>query len=203
MDNLFNRMAEKAGKTIRHWWLYLLTGILSIIAGIVVFCNPIESYLTLSIMFGILMLVTGIVELTVSATSRNYFMTRSYRIIGGIMDLLIGLFLCCYPRITLIALPIILGVWMMFHSFLIISFGSDMDSFRIKGSGWAIAGGVIMLLLSLGIIICPLTVGTASVILLTGLGFLFLGVMLIAVSLRLRGIHESFKYKDADVIDSK
>ena len=37
MESFLNRMAEKASKTVRHWWLYLLTGILSIIAGIVVF----------------------------------------------------------------------------------------------------------------------------------------------------------------------
>ena len=48
MENFLNRMADKASRTVRHWWLYLITGILSIIAGIVVFCNPIESYLTLS-----------------------------------------------------------------------------------------------------------------------------------------------------------
>ena len=32
-------MADKASRTVRHWWLYLITGILSIIAGIVVFCH--------------------------------------------------------------------------------------------------------------------------------------------------------------------
>ena len=143
MESFLNRMAEKASKTVRHWWLYLLTGILSIIAGIVVFCNPIESYLTLSIMFGVLMLVSGIVELVVSSTSRSYFTTRSYSIVGGILDLLMGLFLCCYPRVTLVVLPVVLGVWMMFHSFMIIGLGSDMDSFRIRGSGWVIAGGAL------------------------------------------------------------
>ena len=60
MNNLFDKVAERAGKTIRHWWLYLLTGILSIAAGIIVFCNPLESYLTLSLMFGVLMLISGI-----------------------------------------------------------------------------------------------------------------------------------------------
>ena len=99
MESLFNRMAEKASKTVRHWWLYMLTGILSIIAGIIVFCNPIESYLTLSIMFGILMLISGIAELVVSATSRNYFTTRGYSIVNGILNLILGIFLCCYPRV--------------------------------------------------------------------------------------------------------
>ena len=192
MENLFNRMADKASRTVRHWWLYLITGILSIIAGIVVFCNPIESYLTLSIMFGILMLISGIVELVVSTTSRNYFTTRSYSIVGGILDLLIGLFLCW--------LPVILGVWMMFHSFMIIGLGSDMDSFRVRGSGWVIAGGVILLLLSLGITFFPLTLGTASVVILTGCAFIFFGVLLIALSIRLRRIHEHFRFHDAEIV---
>ena len=69
MNNLFDKVAERAGKTIRHWWLYLLTGILSIAAGIIVFCNPLESYLTLSLMFGVLMLISGIVELVVRAVT--------------------------------------------------------------------------------------------------------------------------------------
>ena len=170
MENFLNRMADKASRTVRHWWLYLITGILSIIAGIVVFCNPIESYLTLSIMFGIL-------------------------------DLLIGLFLCCYPRITLVVLPVILGVWMMFHSFMIIGLGSDMDSFRVRGSGWVIAGGVILLLLSLGITFFPLTLGTASVVILTGCALIVFGIMLIALSIRLRRIHEHFRFHDAEIVD--
>ena len=205
-ESLFNSFIKhafygKASRTVRHWWLYLITGILSIIAGIVVFCNPIESYITLSIMFGILMLISGIVELVVSTTSRNYFITRSYSIVGGILDLLIGLFLCCYPRITLVVLPVILGVWMMFHSFMIIGLGSDMDSFRVRGSGWVIAGGVILLLLSFGITFFPLTLGTASVVILTGCAFIFFGALLIALSIRLRRIHEHFRFHDADVIE--
>lgn len=203
MGNLFDTMAERAGKTIRHWWMFLVTGLLSIIAGIIVFSKPAESYLTLSVMFGVLMLVTGIVELTVSITSNNYFMTRSYRIIGGILDLLIGLFLCVYPSVTLVILPVILGIWLMFHSFMIIGFGSDMDSMRVKGSGWTVALGVIMLILSLAIVMCPLTIGTASVVVLTGCAFIVFGIILIILSIRLRRIHEHFRFHDADVIDSK
>lgn len=203
MEKFFNTMAEKAGKTIRHWWMFLLTGILSITAGIIVFCRPAESYLTLSIMFGVLMLVTGIVELTVSVGNSNYFMTRPYRIIGGIFDLLIGLFLCFYPRVTLVVLPVALGVWMMFHSFMIIGFGSDMDAMRVKGSGWTIALGVIMLILSLAIVMAPLTVGTLSVVIITGCAFIIFGLILIILSIRLRRIHEHFRFHDAEVIDSK
>ena len=92
---------------------------------------------------------------------------------------------------------------MMFNSFTIIGLGSDMDSFRIKGAGWVIACGVILLLLSLGITLYPLTIGTTAVIILTGSILVVFGAVIIAVSLRLRRIHEHFRFHDAEVIDSK
>lgn len=202
MITYLKRTAEKAGKIIRHWWLILITGILSIGVGIAVFANPIESYLTLSILFGIMMLVSGIAELVVSATSRNYFTTRTYNIIGGILDILLGIFLCTYPQVTLIILPIVLGVWMLYHSFMIIGIGSDMNVFRIPGCGWTIAGGIILLLLSIFILIKPFSIGTTAVVSLTGAAFIVFGIMCIAVSLQLRRIHKLFKYEDATVIDT-
>ena len=201
MDNLFDKVTERAGKTIRHWWLFMTTGILAIIAGIVVFCNPLDSYLALSLMFGILMVVYGIAELVISSTSRNYFTSRGYSIVNGILNLLLGIFLCCWPRVTLVALPVILGVWTMFNSFTIIGLGSDMDSFRVKGAGWVIACGVILLLLSLGITLYPLTIGTVAVIVLTGTVLILFGALTIALSLRLRRIHEHFRFHDAEVIE--
>lgn len=203
MENYLRRTAEKAGKMIRNWWLLLVTGILSIAVGIVVFARPVESYLTLSIVFGIMMLVSGITELVVSASSRNYFTTRTYNIIGGILDLLLGIFLCAYPQITLVILPIVLGVWMLYHSFMIIGLGSDMDSFRVPGSGWTIAGGVILLLLSILILVSPFSIGIATVVYLTGASFVVFGIMGIALSLKLRKIHKMFKYEDAVVIEDK
>lgn len=89
----------------------------------------------------------------------------------------------------------------MFHSFMIIGLGSDMDSFRIRSSGWVIAGGVILLLLSLGITFFPLTLGTASVVILTGCALIVFGIMLIALSIRLRRIHEHFRFHDAEIVD--
>lgn len=155
MENFIENIIGKAGKAIRHWWLLLVSGILTIAAGIVVFCFPAESYVTLSIMFGVLMLVNGVTELAVSISSRNYFMMRGYTIIGGVLDLILGIFLCAYPQITLALLPVILGIWIMYHSIMAIGFGADLNTFKVKGSGWAIAGGILLLILSLLILIIP------------------------------------------------
>ncbi len=199
MENFIENIIGKAGKAIRHWWLLLVSGILTIAAGIVVFCFPAESYVTLSIMFGVLMLVNGVTELAVSISSRNYFMMRGYTIIGGVLDLILGIFLCAYPQITLALLPVILGIWIMYHSIMAIGFGADLNTFKVKGSGWAIAGGILLLVLSLLILIIP-SIGAAAIVVLTGSALVFTGALMIAVSLRLRKIHNYFQHKDAEEI---
>ncbi len=192
MRDILNETVRKAGKMVKHWWLLLVAGILSMAMGITVFCFPLESYIVLSVVFGIVMLVTGIVELVLAVTSRNYFMVRSYTVVGGILDLLIGILLCSRPGITMAVLPIFLGVWMLYHSFMIIGLGSDMSTFRVGGSGWTIAGGVLLLLLSVFVLINPFGVGTSAVVVLTGTAFLLLGVWMCAISFKIRKIHTYF-----------
>lgn len=193
METFFERITDKAGRAIRHWWLLLLAGLLLVAGGIVVFCNPVESYLTLSIMSGVLMLVTGIVELVIASTSRNYFAMRGYSIIGGICDLLLGILMCCYPGMTLVLLPVMLGAYMLYHSFMIIGFGSDLQAFRVPGAGWSIVMGILLLLLSIFVLINPFSIGIGAVIVLTGVSMLLLGAAFVAGAFRLKGIHRYFR----------
>lgn len=192
MKTIIEEISEKASRVVKHWWLMLVAGVLSVAAGIMVFCKPAGSYMTLSIMFGVLMLVTGVAGLVTSLTSRNYFMTRGYNVVGGVLDMVLGFFLCLKPQITLVMLPVFLGIWMMFHSFMVIGFGGDLNGLRLRGSGWVIAEGVLLLVLSLLIMMNPFSFGIASVIVLTGVGLLLFGAMLIFGSLKLRHIHRWF-----------
>lgn len=187
----FDEILKSAGKVVRRWWLGLILGVLLVVAGIVVFCNPVESYMALSVMFGVLMLLSGLSELVVSLGSRNYFMMRGYSIVGGILDLLLGIFLCVYPQVTLVVLPVVIGIWLLYHSFMIIGFGGDLSAFRLPGSGWTIFGGVMMLVLGLLMVIMPLTVGVAALAFVTGCAMIVAGAVAIALSLKLRQLHDN------------
>lgn len=189
MKRHFENLIDRATRAIRHWWLLLLAGILSIVLGIVVFVFPLESYVTLSLLFGVLMLVIGAAQLIVSASSGNYLMMRGYFIVGGIIDLLIGIFLCVYPGVTLVALPVMMGICLLYHSFMIIAFGGDLDTFRLSGSAWVICGGILLLILSIMILANPLSIGIETVIIIAGLGLIMLGVMLSAISMKLKDVH--------------
>ena len=192
MKRHFEKLSRRAGRMIRHWWLMLLVGILVIIAGILVFVFPAQSYFALGVLFGILMLLSGAAQLVIAGTSGNYLVMRSYVVIGGVVDLLLGLFVCIYPGVTMVVLPVFLGIWMLYHSFIIIAFGGDMDTFRIPDGGLVVIGGILLLLLSIMVLINPLGTGVETVLLLTGIGIIIFGALLCVLSMKMRDMHRYF-----------
>ena len=190
MKRHFENLTARASRAIRHWWLLLIAGLLCIAAGICVFVFPVESYVTLSILFGILMLLTGAAQLIIASTSGNYLMMRGYYIVGGVMDVILGIFLCVYPGVSLMALPIIMGLWLMYNSFIIISLGGDMDTFRLSGGGMLIVLGILLLILSIFVLIDPFSVGIITVLTVAGIGLILLGIVFCAMSVRLKDLHK-------------
>ena len=114
-------------------------------------------------------------------------------LVGGVIDLLLGFFLCVYPGMTVAILPIMLGIWLMYHSFMMISFGGDLDTFRVKGSGWTVFGGVILLILSFIVLMNPFGAGVAAVVVIAGVGLLVFGFLLCWMSLIFRDIHNNYE----------
>ena len=193
MKRHFENLVAKVGRVIKHWWLLMLAGILCVAAGVVVFVYPMESYMTLSILFGILMVIVGAVQLIIASTSGNYLAMKGYVIAGGILDLFLGIFLCAYPAVTVVLLPIMLGIWLMYHSFMIVALGGDLDTFKINGSGWVTFGGILLLVLSILVLVNPFGAGIATVIVFTGVGLILFGCLLCGESLLLRRVHERFE----------
>lgn len=167
----------------------LIAGLLCIAMGIVVFVFPLQSYVTLAILFGVLMLVVGATQLSVAYTSANYLAMRGYMIVGGALDLILGIFLCVYPDVTVMVVPILMGLWLMYHSFMIISLGGDMETFNLNGSGMVIVGGILLLLFSIFVLINPLSVGISTIVVLAGIGLIIFGVLTSLLSLKLKYIH--------------
>ena len=169
----------------------MLAGVLCVALGIAVFVFPLQSYVTLSILAGILMLLVGAAQLIIASTSGNYLAMRGYMLVGGMIDLLLGLLLCIYPAVTMALLPIMLGIWMMYHSFMMIAFGGDMETFRVKGSGWTILGGVLLLVLSFIVLVNPFSAGIAAVVVLSGVGLIVFGFLLCWVAGVFRNIDKA------------
>ena len=193
MKRHFENLTSKVARAVKHWWLMLIAGLLCLVMGIVVFVFPLQSYVTLAILFGVMMMAVGAIQLIIASTSANYLTMRGYFVVGGVLDLMLGIFLCIYPGVTLVALPLMLGVWMLYNSFIIISFGGDMETFRLGGSGLVVAGGVLLLLLSVVVLLNPLGAGIPTVIVIAGIGLLVLGCLLCMLSLKFKHIDKEIE----------
>jgi uncharacterized membrane protein HdeD (DUF308 family) len=86
-----------------------------------------------------------------------------------------------------------LGVWMLYNSFIIIAFGGDMETFRLGGSGLVVAGGVLLLLLSVLVLLNPIRAGIPTVIIIAGIGLLVFGCLLCMLSLKLKHIDKEIE----------
>ena len=193
MKHHFENISKRIGRAIRHWWLMLIVGILAVIAGILVFVFPLETYVSLSVLFGVLMVLVGAAQLIVASSSNNYLMMRGYVIVGGVLDVLLGLFLCLYPGITIFLLPILLGIWMLYHSFMIIAFGGDLDTFDVGGQGLVVGSGILLLILSILILMNPFSAGIAAVVVLTGVGLVVFGIILMMLAFKLKEVNKAIQ----------
>lgn len=190
MENTLSSWIEKSKQAIKHWWLFLLMGIALLVLGIVVFMHPAESYLSLSIVFGMVILLSGIFEIILASTNKHFITGRGWMLAGGIIETLLGLILACNVALSALTMPIFLGFWLMFRAFTTIGWGGDMYTLRIPGAVWTIISGVLLMLLSLWTLLQPLAFGTSMVVVWVGISLLFAGMSAILFSLQLKNIHK-------------
>ncbi len=193
MNNFFVEQIEKSKKAIKYWWLLLLLGIAIFITGITVFAYPAESYISMAVVFGLLMLFSGIFQVILAGSNKNYITGRGWMLAGGIIEILLGLILTFNVALSAATLPIFLGFWLLFRSFSLIGLGSDMSSVGIRGAGWTIATGILLLICSIIVLAQPFIFGMQMVVIWVGISFLMAGISTSAFAIQLRSVHKHFE----------
>ena len=59
------------------------------------------------------------------------------------------------------------------------------------------AGGILMLLLSILVLVNPFGAGIATVIVMAGVGLIVFGILLCSLSMKLKGVHLNFDKEEA------
>ena len=182
-------LIERSKQAVRYWWLMLLIGIALFVLGILVFIYPAQSYVSMAVLFGWVILAAGILEVVLSASSDHFVTGRGWMLAGGVIQIILGLILVFNVALSAVTLPIVLGFWLLFRGFSTIGLGGDMRAVGISGAGWTIVGGVLLLLCALWLLFQPLVFGPAFVVVWLGVALLFAGVSAMALSFQLRTAH--------------
>lgn len=93
------------------WWPFLLLGLLSLAAGVILIVRPSHSLATLAVVTGIFLLIDGIVELATSLGRNVEY--RALAAIIGVLGIVVGIVLIRHPFESVSAIGIVVGIWLV------------------------------------------------------------------------------------------
>ena len=184
---------ERAMEPVKHWWMYLIIGVLAFILGVFMLINPAITYEMMTLLLGLALLIFGVIEMIVGIFSRNIFVSRAAVIIGAVLNIVLGILLAANPGIAALTLPLILGMWMLYQSFMTISYAGDLKNFKVKGYGLTLFCGIVLLVLAILILLRPVAIGMVTVSIYIALSFIIYGLSEIVSAFRLKAIHHVFE----------
>jgi len=180
---------KRTKNVTKHWYLSLILGILFICVGIWVLRTPLESYLTLSILFSVTVFISGISEIIYSVANRKGMENWGWILAGGIIDLLLGIWLISSPLLSIAVLPFIVGFMLMFRSMIAMGLAFDIKNFAASGWGWLLSLGILGLLFSFVLLWNPLFAGL-TIVIWTGCAFITIGIFRVILSFKLNHLHK-------------
>lgn len=176
------------GQSVKNWWMSLILGILYIGVAICLMFAPLGSYIALSIVFSISMLTSGILEIFFAISNKKQVSSWGWYLAGGIIDLILGVYLVVYPMVSMEIIPFIIAFWLMFRGFSATGYSMDLKRYGTREWGWYMAFGILAILCSLLILWQP-AVGALYAVYMISFTFLIIGLFRIMLSFELKNLH--------------
>lgn len=180
---------EKTERLIKHWWLSLVVGIAAVAVGFVVLVHPAESYYTFALWLGIVVFLSGIAGVVQALSTKNYFVRRGWIVLAAVADIIIGIVLMFSSMLSAVAMPILLGVWLLYRGCAMLMQGFDLRSFGVRDAGWVMFYAAVIIAIAIAILWMPATLGVEAVILFVAIAFITYGVSMVSLGFRLWDIH--------------
>lgn len=165
------------------WQAVLLAGVAALVLGVLTLAWPGETLRVVGILFGLYLLVIGVMQLVAAFGTHASTALRVMAFISGALCILLGLlcFRSALQSILLLALWIGIG-WLFRGITQAVAASSDE---AMPARGWQIGLGVISALAGIVLIVSPLT-SIAILTYLAGAWLLAVGVIEIATAIRIR-----------------
>jgi uncharacterized membrane protein HdeD (DUF308 family) len=174
-------------KSVKHWYIPLIIGIILIAVGIYVFMVPLGTYLTLAVLFSISFIIKGLLGVFFSIRNHKILQGWGWYLVGGLLSLASGIILSIYPGISITVLPFLVGFTLLFFSFHLLGYSFEMKSLRILNWGNVAILSVLGVIFSFMLIVSPMLSGI-SLVLITGIAFIITGVSSIVLSFDLKKV---------------
>lgn len=167
------------------WWVFLLLGVLSLAAGVILIAQPSHSLATLAVVTGIFVLIDGIVEL-VSSLGRNVE-NRGLAAIVGVLGIVVGIVLIRHPFGGVSAIGIVIGIWL-------VAAGVVRMLHAVAGPRPLLSSLIALVEIVAGIaVVSNPHIGYTTLAILLGIWLIINGIGTVAFGLLLRGAESTLR----------
>jgi uncharacterized membrane protein HdeD (DUF308 family) len=168
-----------------HWKLYLIEGIVLVALGLIAIVIPPIATLAVTIFFGWLFLISGVVGLVTT------FMMRHapgfwWSLISAALGVLVGGMLLAQPAQGALSLTLVVAAFFAVEGVVTIMFSLDHRRELSGRWGWMLASGLVDLVLAVLIIAGLPSTAAWAIGLLVGINMMFGGTALISMALHAR-----------------
>ena len=130
-------------KSMRIW--SIISGALLIAAGIYCLCNQDVAVMSAGLLLGVFMLISGVAEIALFIWGRDFYFGSAGLLLDGILTVLLSLFLLFNRAFTLLSLPVLFAMWLMFSGVMRIVGSVELRALGMRRWGWITLLGVILL----------------------------------------------------------
>jgi uncharacterized membrane protein HdeD (DUF308 family) len=172
--------ADQATEVARLWWLILLVGLLSLIAGVILVTKPSDSLTTLAVIVGIFLLIDGLVELVRSFETGVE--NRALSAILGVLGIVVGVALIRHPFHGVKAIGLLIGIWLVAAGAIRLVSAIAIPGHRI----FRLAIALFDLIVGIVIVSDP-HIGYTALAIIAGVWLIISGIGTMALGIALRG----------------
>jgi uncharacterized membrane protein HdeD (DUF308 family) len=170
----------------RRWWVFLLRGLAAIALGIAAIAWPGIALLSLAFLFGAFSITEGVMDILLGVRGEPDGTVWWTMIVLGVLAIAAGIIAFAWPGLTLVVLVAIIAAWSIvrgvFEIYAAIRLRKHIDD------EWILGLSGLMSIIFGGLIMWRPDAGLIAIALLIGAYMLAMGVMAIALSLRLRRV---------------
>ncbi|MEU9474194.1 HdeD family acid-resistance protein [Streptomyces sp. NPDC048191] len=165
------------------WQVVLVTGIASLILGVLVLVWPSASLLAAGVLFGLYLLISGIFQLASAFGTHMATSLRVLAFISGALSILLGLFCFRGPMQSILLLALWIGIGWLIRG--ITQTLAALHDPRMPGRGWQIFLGVITFIAGIVLIDSPFH-SVAVLTLVAGIWLVVVGIAEIVTAFSIR-----------------
>jgi len=166
------------------WWLLVLVGVLSVVAGVIILFKPSDSLATLAVIAGIFVLIDGIMELIASFSRQTQ--NRGLVALLGVLSAIVGILLIRHPIAGVAAIALFIGIWLVAVG--VVRLAVAFEDPRNRTWNLVVAG--LELIAGIVIVASP-DIGLTTLALLVGISFIINGIGLLALGRSLHALGQA------------